>query len=405
MLKQRLVILIVLTIFASGCAAGRAFRRGQEAARSGDWDSAVAHYTRALQESPDKAEYKIELERAMQNAAREHIARARDFELKGDIDAALLSYRKAIEMDSSNRLAASKAIELERAIRDRIEKIAAEAGNREAARAGAAAGDAHAEPDDAAAEGAIHQRQPARRAHLHRHAERHQRPVRSAVLPRRAGHGGAGERHRRRGAAADPVDARALLQGAQPDHDRRGAGQRAGAPEVRRPGRADLLSVARRRAGNRADHQHRHAHPEHDGRAGDVPEQDVQLAYGSRDRSGGQRHRAGDPRQRQAARGSRRRRADPRSEPHTAEGIRHRPERLRGQFDLLAGAGAAEYASHAGRRVAVAAAVQPEHDLAGHQHRRLLSRAFRRPYSGSSSRTRTRACWPSRSCAAPKAGR
>jgi general secretion pathway protein D len=121
-LKQRLVILIVLTIFASGCAAGRAFRRGQEAARAGDWDAAVAHYTRALQETPDKAEYKIELERAMQNAARDHIARARDFELKGDLDAALLSYRKAVEMDSSNRLAASKAIELERAIRDRIER-------------------------------------------------------------------------------------------------------------------------------------------------------------------------------------------------------------------------------------------------------------------------------------------
>ena len=122
MLKQRLVVLIVLTIFASGCAAGRSFRRGQEAARAGDWDAAVQHYTQALQASPDKAEYKIELERAMQNAAREHIARARDFELKGDLDAALLSYRKAVDMDSSNRLAASRAIELERAIRDRIEK-------------------------------------------------------------------------------------------------------------------------------------------------------------------------------------------------------------------------------------------------------------------------------------------
>jgi general secretion pathway protein D len=121
-LKQRLVILIVLTIFASGCAAGRAYRRGQEAARAGDWDAAVAHYTRALQENPDKAEYKIELERAMQNAARHHITLARDFEQKGDIDAALLAYRRAVEMDASNRLAAAKAVELERAIRDRIEK-------------------------------------------------------------------------------------------------------------------------------------------------------------------------------------------------------------------------------------------------------------------------------------------
>ena len=64
MLKQRLVVLIVLAVLASSCAAGMAFRRGQEAARAGDWDAAVAHYTRALQEDPDNAQYKIELERA-----------------------------------------------------------------------------------------------------------------------------------------------------------------------------------------------------------------------------------------------------------------------------------------------------------------------------------------------------
>ena len=96
MLKQRLVILIVLAIFASGCAAGRAFRRGQEAARAGDWDAAVAHYTRALQESPDKAEYKIELERAMQNASREHIARAREFTWERCAEQTVRSYERAL---------------------------------------------------------------------------------------------------------------------------------------------------------------------------------------------------------------------------------------------------------------------------------------------------------------------
>jgi len=121
-LKHRLVVLIVVAVLVSGCAAGRAFRRGQDAARAGDWDAAVAHYTRALQESPDNAQYKIELERAMQNAAREYITRARELEEKGDLDAALIAYRRAVEMDGSNRLAAAKAVELERAIRDRIER-------------------------------------------------------------------------------------------------------------------------------------------------------------------------------------------------------------------------------------------------------------------------------------------
>jgi len=121
-LKQRLVGLIVLAAFVSGCAAGHAFRQGQESARSGDWDTAVTHFTKAVQEDPDNAEYKISLERAMQSAARDHISRAHELELKDQLDGALLEYRKALDMDATNRLAESRAAELERTIRDRIEK-------------------------------------------------------------------------------------------------------------------------------------------------------------------------------------------------------------------------------------------------------------------------------------------
>ena len=46
-------------------AAGRAFGRGESAARAGDWDAAVEHYRRAVQEDPDSADYRIALERAM----------------------------------------------------------------------------------------------------------------------------------------------------------------------------------------------------------------------------------------------------------------------------------------------------------------------------------------------------
>ena len=67
MLKHRLVAGIVLMLFVSGCAAGRAFRKGDEAARAGDWDTAVQQYSRAVQEKPERAEYKIALERATQD--------------------------------------------------------------------------------------------------------------------------------------------------------------------------------------------------------------------------------------------------------------------------------------------------------------------------------------------------
>jgi type II secretory pathway component GspD/PulD (secretin) len=124
-LKHRLVVLVLLVALGalgSGCAAGRAYRRGQEAARLGDWDSAVTYFTKAVQEDPDNAMFKISLERAMQSSARDHISRARELETKDQLDGALIEYKKALEMDATNRLAESRAAELERTIRDRIER-------------------------------------------------------------------------------------------------------------------------------------------------------------------------------------------------------------------------------------------------------------------------------------------
>jgi general secretion pathway protein D len=120
-MKHRVIALVVMAVLVSGCAASRAFRRGQDAARTGDWDLAVTEYTKAVQENPDKAEYKIQLERAMQTAAQEHISRGREFEEKDNLDSALVEYRRAAELDSSNRLAAAKVTEMEKRIRDRIE--------------------------------------------------------------------------------------------------------------------------------------------------------------------------------------------------------------------------------------------------------------------------------------------
>jgi general secretion pathway protein D len=116
-----LIVLLVAAMMLTACAAERAFRRGEESSRLGDWDSAVVHYRRAVQENPGKPEYKIRLERAMQNASRDHLTRARELEEADQLDAALREYRRALEYDSSNRLAAAKVAELERTIRDRIE--------------------------------------------------------------------------------------------------------------------------------------------------------------------------------------------------------------------------------------------------------------------------------------------
>jgi general secretion pathway protein D len=114
-------LLLALALVAGGCAAGKAFRTGEAAMRTGDLDQAVAAYRKAVQASPANANYKIALQRAMLAASRAHLERARDFEQKDQLEAALGEYRQASEYDPTNGSAAAKVQALERTIRDRIE--------------------------------------------------------------------------------------------------------------------------------------------------------------------------------------------------------------------------------------------------------------------------------------------
>lgn len=124
MLKSRLgsvVVVLTLAALAASCAAGRAFRKGEQAAGLGDWDTAVFHLTKAVQEAPDKAEYKATLERATYFASRVHYTKGRELEEKDDLQGALAEYRRAIEYDGQNRPAIAKAAEMEAKIRERAE--------------------------------------------------------------------------------------------------------------------------------------------------------------------------------------------------------------------------------------------------------------------------------------------
>ena len=118
---HRAGLLLVVAIFATSCAAGRAFRQGDTALRDGNLDQAVAYFRAAVQADPSNANYKIALERAMQAASRAHLERAREFEMLDQLDAARDEYRLASEYDPANRLAAAKVAEIDQLIRQRIE--------------------------------------------------------------------------------------------------------------------------------------------------------------------------------------------------------------------------------------------------------------------------------------------
>jgi general secretion pathway protein D len=120
-MTRKLAALVLLAFLATGCAASRAFRHGQDAVRAADWESAVAYFTKAVQENPDSAEYKINLRRAQEELARQHGEKARQLEQQGQLDGALMEYRKSLELIGSDRIAQAKVAELERKIREQVE--------------------------------------------------------------------------------------------------------------------------------------------------------------------------------------------------------------------------------------------------------------------------------------------
>jgi len=113
--------LLAVALLASGCAAGKAMSKGNEAVKQGNLDQAVAYYRQAAQADADNANYQIALQRTMQAASRAHLEKAREFEAQDQLEAARGEYSLATEYDPSNRLAEAKIAALDRIIRERIE--------------------------------------------------------------------------------------------------------------------------------------------------------------------------------------------------------------------------------------------------------------------------------------------
>jgi len=120
-MKKLRAIVVLVSLFAAGCATSAALRKGDAAMKTGDYDQAVAFYRTAVQASPDNPNNKIALERAMLVASRVHLDRAKDYEDHDQLEAARSEYKLASEYDPSNGFATLKIANLDQRIRDRIE--------------------------------------------------------------------------------------------------------------------------------------------------------------------------------------------------------------------------------------------------------------------------------------------
>jgi general secretion pathway protein D len=118
---KRWSVIGLLVVTAAGCATGQAVSHGDEAAKRGDWDAAVAYYREARVKDPKSIETQIALERAIREAAGNHIARAKKLETEEQWSGAAAEYRLAVDFEPSNALALSRALAIERRIRDLAE--------------------------------------------------------------------------------------------------------------------------------------------------------------------------------------------------------------------------------------------------------------------------------------------
>ena len=100
-----LLVLAALLLGLPGCAARSAYHKAQKEARKENWDLAVAHYTEAVQKSPDDIGYKIALEDTRIRASRFHYAEARKALAAQDLDKAADELDIAVKYDGGNKSA------------------------------------------------------------------------------------------------------------------------------------------------------------------------------------------------------------------------------------------------------------------------------------------------------------
>ena len=109
--RLRNLALTALLAFAAGlfvlsCSAGTAaYRKGESAERLGNWDAALVHYTRAVNENPENIEYRLALERIVVETAAYHVQQAQKKLAAEDLRGAAEELELSVDLDPSNRYA------------------------------------------------------------------------------------------------------------------------------------------------------------------------------------------------------------------------------------------------------------------------------------------------------------
>ena len=107
---RALVLLAALVAISlvTGCTSHQAYRQAESAAQRGDWDAAVLQYMKALDQDPTDISYRAALMRAKTKASQVHFAKGQDFEKAGVTERALVEYQQAVQLDPTNQYAKAR---------------------------------------------------------------------------------------------------------------------------------------------------------------------------------------------------------------------------------------------------------------------------------------------------------
>jgi len=117
----RLLALLVL-LTASACAGSRSYHEAREEEVLGHWDLAVLKFSRAIELDPNNAQYRIAYAKARIKASQFHFEKGKTYRSSGQPELAVIELEQAVILDNNNKYAETEL----RKARDEAAKAIAE---------------------------------------------------------------------------------------------------------------------------------------------------------------------------------------------------------------------------------------------------------------------------------------
>ena len=112
----RAAVIVLACALLAGCAARRAYEKGETEMRRQSWDQAVLAYSKAVALNPGNTRFSVALARAKLKASTEHFEKGKRYFESGQLDMAIAEFQQTLLLNPSNQHADN---ELQRATREK----------------------------------------------------------------------------------------------------------------------------------------------------------------------------------------------------------------------------------------------------------------------------------------------